>query len=248
LTDAAQEVGVNGGDVISFYGSTSVAVVHATYCTGSGTSLHCVVPAPAQNNLLMAAVQIYNSTARTASKVCIGASGNTSCSTGTQLIECDMTSNNSTCVSTGSGHAATSIWEIVAPSGSPVDMYLVPSATASDLEMAVFEVYKGSGEGSWGIDGNGAHTNNGSTSGNPYIATGPSFSTTGNPSFCLSNVGVGNQVNGVPPSGEQFGQGGALFSSGNAAVAGMFTATGSVAAKWTDAVSDTFSSSILCAK
>jgi hypothetical protein len=243
-------------DVVSFFGSTGAAIVHATYCTGTAaTFVACTVPAPASGNLLVAAVGIFNSTARTASKVCIG--GNSSCSTGTQLFECAISgANNSSCVSTGtSSTGATSIWGVAAPAGSPTTVDVVASNTAANLEVAVYEVARGSG--SWGIDTNGAAQSAGTAQGTGCSSTGttacgPAVTTTGTFDFCVSNFAVANTTNNAPSTttAGSFVYGGTIFANTTDSVVSLLsTSAGSKQGKvLVDTSSGVFHASTMCYK
>ena len=239
LTSTTTDPNGHSGDIVSFYGSGATSVVDANYLQGTSATYleNTSVPATTSGNLFVVAVGVYNSTARTITKVCLG--GDSTCSSGTQLTQLTGAT------STGSGHGATSIWyTLTAPSGA-TQLDVVASGSAANIEAAYYEVNKYSG--SWATDG-GSQTTNGTGSGT--TDSGPSITTTGSVDFCAANIGVSNVIKASPLSGNEYLYGATIFSNTSDAAASLLTTSASAhQPKWLDGGSgNSFSSSQGCFK
>lgn len=237
--------GTNGEQIdgLEFWNSSSATAVVSNFnvqSTGASTFLQSTsLPSTTSGDLFIATVGIFNSTARTASKVCLG--GNSTCSTGTQLTEC------TSCVSASSGKAATSIWYALSAPSAATQIDVVASASAANIEVATYEARS---PNAWSIDTNGSQTSNG-TGGSTSVSA-PTVSTTGTVDVCASHVGVstGLSQSHNAPAGANFMQSSGFFTNLNDASAlGMFTSTGSYGASFSDANSgDGFNASTMCFK
>lgn len=226
------------GDAIGIFDSSTGDVAQISWVPGegTGTNLDVTIPSTTSGNLLVCSVGVFNSTARTISSVCLDL---TTCAGGNAFTQL----SNST--STGTGHAATSIWYLLSAPAGKTSVRIHPSATATTLEATCFEVRKGTG--SWATD-TGNHTNNGSASSNTI--TGAAITTTGAIDFCAANVGVTDSVSAAPKAGSEWQYSHIVFhNSADAAISLITTSASAHTPTWTDsAASGSFSSSIGCFK
>jgi hypothetical protein len=131
----------------------------------------------------------------------------------------------------------------------------VASNTAANLEVAVYEVARGSG--SWGIDTNGAAQSAGTAQGTGCSSTGttacgPAVTTTGTFDFCVSNFAVANTTNNAPSTttAGSFVYGGTIFANTTDSVVSLLsTSAGSKQGKvLVDTSSGVFHASTMCYK
>jgi hypothetical protein len=224
-------------DFVSFLSPTGIGIVNQASNQAKTTqTLAITVPATRVGSLLTVNIGSFNATARTVSKVC---TDGTTCAAGHSFTQ------GTGCIATDAINGlSTDCWYLLSATAGVTTVTVTLSSSASNVEAQYYEVVKGDGS-AWTFDG-GNHTNSGTVSAS--TATGPAVTTTGAADFCASNVAVTNLVTANPKAGNEFINGGTLFSNtGDGAVALLTTTAGSHNAAWTDA-SGTFTASIGCWK
>jgi len=193
--------GVSAGEIDSF--PAPDAVFTAAFNSGQATStatLNVSITTLNAGEALVVAVGMYNGgTGRTVSKVCIDG---TTCAAGnsfTQATNAATTAN--------AGEANTDVWYLLNSGTAGAKTVTVTlTGSASNVEASVYAV-----DGISAFDG--ANHINGGTGGAGNVDTGASVTTTGNPGFVVGCIGVSDAVNLQPASGNEFINGGVIYSN-----------------------------------
>ena len=229
------------GDIVGVFGS-GMGIDGWTENQGTSTPL-TITPSSTKGangyapmtagDLFVVIAGVYNSTARTISTV--------KCNNGATTAFTQFSGGTST----GSGHAATSIWYILnAPSGCTAITETASGASAN-IEGQFIEISKNGG--SWSTDGANELSN---STGSGTTATGASVTTTGTADACLAIASPSNTITAAPKSGNEFTYAQTLFTNTTDGAVSLITTSATAhAPTFTLGTSgDSFSASTGCFK